>query len=559
MRWSHLHVPTLREDPTEAEAVSHRLLVRAGFIRQLMAGHYSLLPLAVRVRSKVIAIIREELERIGAEEFLLPAMHPAEIWQRSGRWTTMGEEMFRLQDRKGTDLALGMTHEEIFAGLGTELHSYRQLPQIWYQFQTKFRDEPRPKSGLIRTREFTMKDSYSFDVDFAGLDRSFAAHRGAYIRIFERLGIPAIPVEASSGSMGGRVSTEFMCPTPAGEDLVAICPAGDYAANLEKAASRLAPVEDGPGLPEPERFVPDAAEEGDPVAADRRIRVLAYVSQDTTVLAILRGDQELAEQKLADALGSPEVRPARPEEAAGVLDAWWHALEKGVTPPVAVVVDDSLRGRRDLLALADDGTFGLRGIAAERDVVDAAWADLRTVSAGESCPVCGEAMAIERTVEVGHIFKLGTRYSEMFGVNIQSADGKQTPVVMGSYGIGVERALASIVECHHDDAGIIWPVAVAPFQVAIVVAQINDDAVVAAAEELYHGLRDKGVDVLIDDRRERLGVKFADVELIGVPFRVTVGSRGIATGTAEVQARATGERDDVPLADVVTRLLGVLA
>ena len=556
MRWSHLHIPTLREDPTEAEAVSHRLLVRAGFMRQLMAGHYSLLPLAVRVRSKVIAIIREELERVGAQEFLLPAMHPAEIWQRSGRWNTMGDEMFRLRDRRGTDLALGMTHEEIFAVIGAELHSYRQLPQIWYQFQTKFRDEPRPKSGLIRTREFTMKDSYSLDVDFAGLDRSFAAHRQAYIRIFDRLGIPAIPVEASSGSMGGRVSTEFMCPTPAGEDLIAVCPTADYAANLEKATSRLTVVEDGPGLPAPERFVPDT--QVVQTAADRRIRVFAYVGQDATVLAVLRADQEPEEQKLADALGCPEVRAAGPDESAEVFDSWWSALEKGVAAPVTVVVDESLRGRRDLVGLSGEGAFGLRGIDVDRDVADPVWADLRTVSAGESCPVCGTAMTIERTVEVGHIFKLGTRYTEIFGVNVQNADGKQTPVVMGSYGIGVERAIASIVECHHDDAGIVWPVAVAPFQVAVVVAQVNDEAVVAAAEELYLGLLDAGVDVLIDDRKERLGVKFADIELIGVPYRVTVGSRGIAAGTAEVQARATGEREEVSLAGVVAHLTGVL-
>ncbi|GHI86590.1 proline--tRNA ligase [Streptomyces xanthophaeus] len=566
MRWSQLHVPTLRDDPAEAEAVSHRLLVRAGYIRQLMAGHYSLLPAAVRVRTKVVAIIREEMERIGAQEFLLPTVHPAEIWQRSGRWTSMGDEMFRLRDRKGADLALGMTHEEIFAHLAPELRSYRQLPQAWYQFQTKFRDEPRPKSGLIRTREFTMKDSYSFDTDTAGLDRSFALHREAYVRIFARLGIPAVPVQASSGTMGGKVSVEFMCPSPAGEDLVVHCPAGDYAANVETAGSRLAAVRDAPGPAAPEPFTtPGAADAGElarvhGIPLDRQVTARFEVADDQVTMVLLRADHALVPQKLADALGAAATRPARPEEIAAALGS----AGAGVPGPVGltglpVVADEALRGRRDLVTAGSRDTEHLRGVDLARDVAVTLWADLREAVAGEGCPECGRPLAVERAVEVGHIFKLGTTYSELYGAFVTDADGKRVPVVMGSYGIGVERAVAAIVECHHDESGIVWPVAVAPFEVAVVVAQHSDPAVTEAAGKLYEQLRAAGVDAVLDDRRERLGIKLRDVELAGIPYRVTVGARGLAQGLVEVTDRAKRDREDISLDEVrdalVTRVV----
>ncbi|MFG2754310.1 proline--tRNA ligase [Streptomyces xanthophaeus] len=544
MRWSQLHVPTLRDDPAEAEAVSHRLLVRAGYIRQLMAGHYSLLPAAVRVRTKVVAIIREEMERIGAQEFLLPTVHPAEIWQRSGRWTSMGDEMFRLRDRKGADLALGMTHEEIFAHLAPELRSYRQLPQAWYQFQTKFRDEPRPKSGLIRTREFTMKDSYSFDTDTAGLDRSFALHREAYVRIFARLGIPAVPVQASSGTMGGKVSVEFMCPSPAGEDIVVHCPAGDYAANVETAASRLRDVGDDP----------------DPTSPDRQVTARYEVVDGQVTMVLLRADHALVPQKLADALGAVATRPAGPEEIAAALGSAQAAVPgpDGVAT-VPVVADEALRGRRDLVTAGGADTGHLRDVDLAREASVTLWADLREARAGDGCPECGSPLVVERTVEVGHIFKLGTAYSETYGAFVTDAEGKRVPVVMGSYGIGVERAIAAIVECHHDESGIVWPVAVAPFEVAVVVAQHSDPAVTEAAGKLYEQLRAAGVDAVLDDRRERLGIKLRDVELAGIPYRVTVGARGLAQGLVEVTDRATGEREEVPLDEagnaLVTRLV----
>jgi prolyl-tRNA synthetase len=552
MRWSHLYAPTLREDPADADAASHRLLLRAGYIRQLMAGHYSLLPLAVKVRARIMAVIREEMDRIGVQEFLLPAMHPAEIWHASGRWAVMGEEMFRLQDRKGADLALGMTHEEIFATLATELRSYRQLPQAWYQFQTKFRDEPRPKSGLIRVREFTMKDAYSFDLDESGLDAAFQRQREAYTRIFARLGIPAIPVHASSGTMGGTESVEFMCPSKAGEDLIATCPGCGYAANLEKATSALSPVLDEPGPDAPEPFDTPRVrtiEDLDRLhgyPAERQVKTLVYVVDGKLTLVLLRGDHALAEQKLIDHLGAHELRPAQPEEIQAALGALPGSLGAVGVHQLPVVADEALRGRRDMATGANRNGVHLRGIDLERDIAPSQWFDLREVAAGEPCPHCGTALKVLRTVEIGHIFKLGRRYTERLGVSVLGPDGRRLHPVMGSYGIGVERALACVVETHHDDKGIIWPAEVAPFEVAVVPIGKNE-AVAAAAEDLYEQLRAQRLEAVLDDRDERPGVKLSDVELVGIPFRVTIGARGLAAGTVELTDRATGETTEVPL------------
>ena len=565
MRWSQLYVPTLRQDPADADAVSHRLLLRGGYIRQLMAGHYSLLPLAVRTRAKIVDIIRAELSAIGAQEFILPTMHPAEIWHRSGRWDVMGEEMFRLKDRKGADLALGMTHEEIFTTLAQELRSYRDLPQIWYQFQTKFRDEPRPKSGLIRVREFTMKDSYSFDLDEAGLDRAFDLHHAAYTRIFAWLGIPAIPVQASSGSMGGSTSVEFMCPSDAGEDLIVRCTGCGYAANVEKATSALAPVTDNPALGTPEPFdTPDARTIDElarrhGVTAEHQIKTLVYAVDEQITLVLMRGDHALVEQKLIDALGAKTVRPAQPDEiqaalgaSPGSLGAVAATLTGG--PGLPVVADEALRGRTGMTTGANRDGVHLRGVDLARDVAVGRWADLREVTAGEPCPTCGTPLEVVRTVEVGHIFKLGRKYTEILGVSVLGPEGDRVVPVMGSYGIGVERALACVVESHHDDRGIVWPTAVAPFEVALVTLGKGDEAVAAAGQDLYDRLRGERVEVLWDDRDERPGVKFSDVELVGIPYRVTVGARGLAAGTVEVTVRATGESTAVPLAEAVQHL-----
>jgi prolyl-tRNA synthetase len=374
MRWSQLYVPTLRDDPADADAVSHRLLLRAGFIRQLMAGHYTLLPLAVRVRTKIIEIVREEMARTGAQEFILPAMHPAEIWQKSGRWEGMGDEMFRLRDRRGADLALGMTHEEIFTTLALELRSYRDLPQLWYQFQTKFRDEPRPKSGLIRVREFTMKDAYSFDVDAEGLDKAFDGQHEAYQRIFARLELPAVPVQASSGAMGGSASVEFMCPSAAGEDLIITCLNCGYAANVEKATARLAPSADEEGPAEPERFdTPGVRTINDldvkhGVPGDRQIKTLVYLIDDKLTLVLLRGDHGLVEQKLIDATGATALRPAHAEEIVAALGASPGSLGAVGVSGLPILADKALLGRTDMVTGANTDEVHLRGVDVGRDI-----------------------------------------------------------------------------------------------------------------------------------------------------------------------------------------------
>ncbi|HEV2937220.1 MAG TPA: proline--tRNA ligase [Streptosporangiaceae bacterium] len=569
MRWSQMHIPTLREDPADAGAPSHRLLLRAGYIRQLMAGHYSLLPLGQRVRLKVIGIIREEMNRIGAQEILMPVMHPAEPWLLSGRWELMGDEMFRLKDRRGADLALGMTHEEIIATLATELESYRELPQMWYQFQTKLRDEPRPKAGLLRTREFTMKDSYSFDLGPDELDVSFSLHRDAYTRIFERLSIPAIPAQASSGTMGGSDSTEFICPSPTGEDLIVLCPECGYAANIEIATSRLPAVDDLSertmvlAAPEPfatpgVRTIEDLAVRYH-AAADRQIKTLVYFLDGVLTLVLLRGDHALHEQKLIDATGATAIRPAQPEEIRDALGALPGSLGAVGVTDYPIIADEALRGRRGMFTGANVDDTHLRGADVERDISVGRWADLREVAAGDSCVNCGHGLEVERGIEVGHIFKLGYKYSDAIGIRVSGPDGKPIRPTMGCYGIGVERAMAAIVEVHYDDKGIIWPVAVAPFEVVVVIAQQDDPAVAEAGEQVYAALTGAGVEVIVDDRPVRAGVKFSDAELVGIPFRVTVGKRGLATGTAELTDRATGSTVAIPLADLAQHVREAIA
>jgi prolyl-tRNA synthetase len=555
-----MHIPTLRDDPADAGAPSHRLLLRAGYIRQLFAGHYSLLPLAQRVRLKVIGIIREEMNSIGAQEILMPVMHPAEVWQRSGRWELMGDEMFRLKDRKGADIALGMTHEEIVATLATELSSYRELPQMWYQFQTKLRDEPRPKAGLMRTREFTMKDSYSFDLDAAGLDKSFDLHRSAYIRSFERLGIPAIPVNASNGSMGGSGSTEFVCPSETGEDDIVHCPECGYAANVEAAVSALAPADpaadaaaalDAPapfGTPGV-RTIEDLAA-GYDAPGDRQVKTLVYVLDGQLTLVLLRGDHALEEQKLIDATGAVAVRPAEAGEIFAALGAHPGSLGAAGVTSLPVIADFALRDRSGMVTGANTDDVHVRGVDVARDLSVGTWADLRAAAAGELCTVCGGPLEVIKGIEVGHIFKLGYKYSDAMDLSVSGPDGKPVKPIMGSYGIGVERAMAACIEVHHDARGIVWPAAIAPFEAVVVVAQQDDTAVAEMGEQVYRQLGAAGVDVIIDDRGVRAGVKFSDAELVGIPYRVTIGKRGLASGSAEVTDRATGETVPVPFDQV---------
>ncbi len=566
MRWSNLFVPTLRDAPNDAVAPSHALLIRAGFIRQLHAGHYSMLPLGWRTHQKVAQIVRDEIDAIGGQEFLLPTMHPAEIWQQSGRWDTMGEIMFRLDDRRGNPTALGITHEEIFATVATELSSYKQLPQLWYQIQTKFRDEARPKSGLLRVREFHMKDSYSFDVDQAGLDAQFDAHDAAYRTIFARLGVPAFGVEASSGAMGGNDSVEFMTPSDAGEDDVVRCSSCDYAANVERATSTLPVIDDPAPAAEPEKFATpgvltiaalEAFEGGAP--ADRQLKTLVMMMDGQITLVVVRGDHQLNTQKLIDATGAIDVRPAEREETFAALGANPGSLGAVGVTDLPVIADLALEGRTSMTTGANDDGFHFRHVDVARDLHVGRWADLREVSAGEACPNCGTPLDIVRCIEIGHIFKLGTKYAETFGATVSTPDG-EVPIVMGSYGIGIGRNMAAAVEANHDDKGIVWPVEIAPYEVVITAMRL-DETTLGAAEAMYADLKAAGVDVLLDDRDARAGVKFADAELVGFPVRLTVGPRGLDNGVVELVERASGEQAEVAIGDVVadvTRRLSAL-
>ncbi|MBW2542600.1 MAG: proline--tRNA ligase [Deltaproteobacteria bacterium] len=544
MRWSQLFIPTLRDDPADAEAVSHKLLVRAGFVRQLMAGVYSLLPLGFRVCQKIEKITREEMNRIGAQEFLLPSIHPADLWQRSGRWEAMGEEMFRLTDRKGADIGLGMTCEEVFASLAAELRSYKQLPQIWYQIQKKYRDEPRPKSGVLRVREFTMKDSYSLDIAPEGLDAAFQRHFEAYRRIFSRCGLETLAVEASSGAMGGSESVEFMIASNAGEDWVVSCAACGYAANVQKARSQVVPVENRPGLDAPEAFATPgvhtieqlAAFEGG-APAEHQIKTLVVVLDGEVALVLVRGDHSLSEQKLQDATGAAEVRHASDKEIQDSLGASAGSLGAAGVTGRRILADLALRGRSGMLTGANRDGFHLRGVDVERDIPNPEWLDLREAQAGDACPLCDAPIEVHKTIEVGHIFKLGTRYSEMLGALVQDESGKSRPIIMGSYGIGIERTMAAVVERRHDEAGMIWPVSVAPFEVVITVVKPKDAAASDAGGALYDALLAEGIEVRLDDRDERPGVKFNDADLIGIPYRITVGPKGLAEGMVEIVER----------------------
>lgn len=574
MRWSQYFIPTLREDPADAEVVSHKLLLRAGMIRQLGAGIYSYLPMAQRVALKVMQILREEMNRVGGQEFYLPALHPAEVWKESGRWDAIGDDMFRLKDRKGSDMCLGMTHEEIFTTIArNELRSYKQLPQVWYQIQIKFRDEPRPKSGFMRLRTFIMKDAYSFDVDEKGLDRSFEDQKEAYKRIFTRAGIKFSIVEASSGSMGGSASNEFVAKTDAGEDLIASCTNCGYAANLEKATSRLAPVEDRPGPDGPEEFptpgvrtIEDLTTFPGGAVAERQIKSLVYVAtinnEPEPVLVLLRGDHQLHETKLADNLGATAVRTAHPEEIRELLGAGAGSLggvgarerAKEAKFNLIIVADIALENRRNMTTGANKDDHHLRGVEVERDIRPDKWADLRSAVSGEKCPRCDEGtLEVYKAMEIGHIFKLGTKYSASMGATVLTPDGKPVPIVMGSYGIGVERIITAAIEQNHDESGIIWPKSLAPFDVIVTVTNMKDAGLKDAGENLYKDLQRAGLDVLLDDRDERAGVKFKDADLIGVPYRITLGKK-LADGMVELFERSTKTSADVKLSEIVSRV-----
>jgi prolyl-tRNA synthetase len=575
-RWSQLFIPTLREAPADAEVASHKFLVRAGYIRQLAAGVYSYLFLGQRSFNKIIAIVRQEMDRIG-QEFYLPALHPRELWEASGRWAVMGETMFRLKDRKGADLCLGFTEEEVMTEIARkELRSYKQLPQIWYQIQSKFRDEPRPKAGLLRVRQFLMKDSYSFDIDPAGLDASYQKHRQAYGKIFERCGLKYLVIEAHSGAMGGSQSEEFMVYTPAGEDLVVSCSKCGYAANLEKATSKLEPVADlapeGDGKPlevhTPGQKTIDEVARYLGVSAKHKIKTLALMiaSKDEkssqvnsrAVVVLMRGDHQLNEAKLSAALAGRETRPMQEEEIRRLFGSppgflgplgvqWATSLEDGNRP--ILLVDKGVEGRKNLIAGANKEDFHVKNITPGTNFQPTAFADLRSVSSGEACPNCSSPLKLASAVEIGHIFKLGYKYTISMNARVLDKNGKEVHPIMGSYGIGMERILTAAIEQSNDENGFWLPPQIAPFEVVVTPTNVSDQKLKAAAEDLASRLEADGYDVLLDDRDERPGVKFKDADLVGIPFRINVGKK-VTEGTVEVVQRSTGEMHDVSIAAI---------
>jgi prolyl-tRNA synthetase len=601
-RWSKLFIPTLREAPADAEVASHKFLLRAGYIRQLGAGIYNYLFLGQRSLNKIIAIVRGEMDQI-AQEFYLPGILPREPWEESGRWASMGDNMFRLKDRKGADLCLGMTHEEIMTTIARgELRSYKQLPQIWYQIQTKFRDEPRPKAGLLRVRQFIMKDSYSFDINKAGLDRSFDLHDRVYRAIFTRCGLKFVAVEADSGAMGGSQSQEFMVYTDAGEDLIASCPVCGYAANLEKATSRLDPVMEmaptGGGSPELVH-TPGCGAIADVAAFFKispasDIKCVAYMASIAgewkPAVVFLRGDHQVNEAKLAGILFASELKPMQSEEIeevfhapAGFLgpigldpasregykDAFTvdvlesargeasrkHRLEflrsSVETQKPLVVFDHALEGRRNMVCGANKLDYHLRNVTPGRDFRWTIAADIRSVNEGEGCPQdgCTGKLVVGKAVEVGHIFKLGYKYSDSMGARVLDENGKEVTPIMGSYGIGIERILTASIEQSNDANGFCLPASIAPFAVVVTVTNVADFSLRTTGEKLAVELEEAGLDVLLDDRDERAGVKFKDADLVGIPYRINVGKKA-ASGQVELVTRSTSTSVDVALSDV---------
>jgi len=557
MRLAKSLVPTLREDPADAEALSHKLMLRAGLIRQLAAGIYVYLPIGHRVHEKVSDIIREEMNAIGGQEITMPVLQPAELWQKSGRWEGI-PEMFKLQDRYGRDMVLGMTHEEVIAWIAArEIRSYRDLPQIWYQVQTKERDEARPRSGVLRTREFVMKDSYTLDPDVAALDRSYAAHESAYRKIFARCGLNFHMVESDTGMMGGLGAHEFQAPCAAGEDEIALCAGCGYAANVEIARGvPAAPVFPTGGREEVATpNVKTIAEISAFLKIDPRLTIksLLYVGKRTgPVLVLLRGDHALHERKLARALGGDELRPAHAEEVRQHLGAPAGSVGPlGARGPI--LADEALRDGSYVVGANREG-YHVRGVSPGRDF-EARFVDLHTVAAGEACPQCGKPLAVEKVIEVGNIFKLGTKYSEALGALYLDESGKEQPIVMGSYGIGPARIAAAAIEQNADADGIVWPASIAPFHVHIVVVSLRDAGQVAAAEEIYAACRAAGLEAVLDDRDERPGVKFKDADLLGVPVRVTIGNALAKDGVVEIKERRAPRLEHrVSKAQVVTTI-----
>ena len=546
MRWSQTFIPTLKETPAEAEIISHKLLLRAGLVRKLTGGLYTFLPLGLRALRKVEAIVREEMNQAGALEVFMPALQPPAIWAKSGRLETAKDVLFHVKDRARKEWVLGPTHEEVITTLvADEFNSYRQLPVNFYQIQTKFRDEIRPRFGLMRAKEFIMKDAYSFDADDEAANASYQRMYDAYTRIFERCGLRAIPVQADTGVMGGAHSHEFMVPAETGENEVVYCDSGDYAANIEKANSQgpaTATSSDDCGATEkfetPGVKTIDDLANGFDVAAERQIKTLVYIADDKPVIVLLRGDDQLEEAKLGGALGTGNFRVAGDAEIAEALGAHPGSLGAVGVDGIPVYADEVLRGGSGLVTGANDEGHHLRNVNIERDIPVGMWADLRQVRAGELCVETGQPLKIRRAIEVGHVFKLGTKYSEALGATFLDENGESAPSIMGCYGIGVTRTLQAVIEQCHDDNGIVWPTSVAPYEVCITALDVEPESeVMQLANRLYDELRAKGVDVILDDRPARPGIKFKDSELAGFPLRIGIGERSLAKGNVEIKPR----------------------
>jgi prolyl-tRNA synthetase len=565
MRWSQTLIPTLKETPAEAEIVSHKLLLRAGLIRKLTGGLYTFMPLGLRALRKVEQIVREEMNRAGALEVLMPALQPPEIWQQSGRYESAKDVLFKVRDRAKKEWVLGPTHEEVITTLvAGEINSYRQMPKNFYQIQTKFRDEIRPRFGLMRAKEFIMKDAYSFDATDEAAQVSYRKMYEAYTRIFQRCGLKTIAVEADTGVMGGKFSHEFMVPAETGENEVVFCDACGYAANVDKAESKVQslksevqdPIEK---FPTPGVVTIEGLSKGPyDVAADRQIKTLVYIVDSKPVLILLRGDHQLNEAKLAGALGTGNFRPAEAAEIHAALGAHPGSLGAVGISALTVHADEQLRDAADMTTGANEDGYHWRHVAIGRDIQVAQWTDLRLVKAGEACPKCGQPLKVRRAIEVGHVFKLGTKYSEALKALFLDETGKQQPAIMGCYGIGVTRTMQAVIEQSHDDNGIIWPLSVAPYTVCITPLSVApESAVMQRAEQIYAELTARGVDVILDDRGERPGVKFKDSELVGFPIRVGVGERSLAKGEVEIKPRA-GALMSVKAEDAVGRVMELI-
>ena len=568
MRWTETFIPTLKEAPAEAEIPSHKLLLRAGLVRKLAGGLYTFLPSGIRVLRKIEAIVREEMDRAGALEVLMPAVQPPEIWKASGRYEQAADVLFKVRDSKNREWLLGPTHEEVITTLAsTELHSYRQAPINFYQIQTKFRDEIRPRFGLMRAREFIMKDAYSFDVSDEAAMVSYQKMYDAYVEVFKRCGVTAFPVEADTGVMGGKHSHEFMVPAPTGESEVAYTEDGSYAANLEKANSQGATTAT-PGVctGELEKFttpkvktIENLAQAPYNVAAEAQIKTLVFIAEDKPAIALVRGDDQINEAKLCGALGTAIFRAAEAEEIHAALGAHPGSLGAVGVKDIPVFADEQLRNAAGMTTGANEDGFHIRNVNVARDLPDVQWADLRTVREGELSE-SGQPLKIQRAIEVGHVFKLGTKYAEALDANFLAEDGKRYPFVMGCYGLGVTRTLQAIIECGNDEHGVIWPQAVAPWQVCLTVLDIAPEGeVMKTAQAIYDDLTAAGVEVIMDDRDVRPGVKFKDSELIGIPVRVSVGERSLKEGNVEFTLRSEGGRENVPVAEAVARVRAALA